>query len=205
MSNSTSKRPHTLQLLPGDGFFLDVLDFGDVFHHGKSVEGLAIAVANNGRSQVDPKNFPALLQISFLDSEEGDLAPKELLGQFHIRWQVIGMCDVGVRLVFKFRLRIPNHLTQCVVDFQEAVVPSNKCETQRTFFENPAEALLTFSQCCLSFLALSNIEIDTGSSDRPPGIVGIHRPFATDPVCAPIGPTRTELDFKVVSALARIS
>src|SRR5262249_54547953 len=73
VNNTTCQRSQALQFLSGEPFFLDALDFRDVFDHGKPVEGLAMVIKDKGFRQVDPNDFTVPLHIPLLQAVEGYL------------------------------------------------------------------------------------------------------------------------------------
>src|SRR5262249_25118173 len=137
--NTAGQRSHALQFLSSQRVLLGTLDFRDVLDHAQPVEGIAIVIKDKGFRQVNPNALTILLHIALLQAVAGYLAPEKPSGKLHFRTQVIRVRDIGKSHLDECLLRVTYHLTKCMVNLQEAMVPSHKCYTQRSLFKHPAE------------------------------------------------------------------
>ncbi len=157
MGDAARQNADAFQLLSDKSLLLGALDLGDVFDHGKGVDGDALPIVDKGLSQVYPNDVAIFLHIPLSQVVERHFASEKPLGKLDIGLQVVRVRDVDKRHLEKFRVRITHHLAKRAVDLHEAMVLSREREAERPFFEHPAELLFTLAQCLIHAFPLGDI------------------------------------------------
>ena len=207
MSDAAGQHAEAFQLLPGDGFLVSALGFGDVLDHGEAVQRQTLGIADDGRGQCGPNDVAILLHVSFLHPIAGDFPTEHPPGKFPIYLQVFRIRDIPEGHSGEFRFGVADHATQRTVDLQEAVILSHQRNAQRAFFKHLAETLLAFAQRSLGFLALRDIETDARHTYRLTGIIQVDRTLRQQPVDAAVRPQYAEFavpDVRLFDTLPQV-
>ena len=141
---------------------------GDVLDHPHAHVGLALFVLQGRGEQVNPDALPVLADVALLQAERGQLPRQHGLELCEVGSEVIGVGDVGERLLEQLFLAVPDHGAQRLVDPQEVPARVDDCHAHRPVFEDPAEALLAVEQRLVGAAAL-DAQRD-GVGDRPQGL-----------------------------------